>query len=180
MADNNSYWDHAAKAGLALGGASIVYLAVTALLGLVKGGGDDVSVAGNILLSLVNFILWLAKFLGCIYLMRFFLQKFASSEPEAGRTRVFRFGSLVGLLSAVVYSAANLAYSTLIAPDMYDSLMDIYRSMPQFTDEMLSTAEQIVAKMPTTMFFTNIIYCWLYGTVLSAILSRKICPDNPF
>ena len=47
-------------------------------------------------------------------------------------------------------------------------------------DEMLSTAEQIVAKMPTTMFFTNIIYCWLYGTVLSAILSRKICPDNPF
>ena len=73
MADNNSYWDHAGKAGLALGGASIVYLAVTALLGLIKGDGDDVSVIGNILLSLVNFVLWLAKFLGCIYLMRFFL-----------------------------------------------------------------------------------------------------------
>jgi hypothetical protein len=34
--------------------------------------------------------------------------------------------------------------------------------------------------MGTVSFFTNLIYCFLFGVVLSAILSRNIPSRNPF
>ena len=40
--------------------------------------------------------------------------------------------------------------------------------------------EQMIPQMPTFSFFFNLIYCWLFGTVLSAIFSRNIPPQNPF
>ena len=35
-------------------------------------------------------------------------------------------------------------------------------------------------RMPQVMFFSNLVYCFLYGTVLSAVLSRNIPPRDPF
>lgn len=174
-------WDHAAKAGLALGGVSVLYLAISALIGLI-GSNDPGSIPfiWSILISILSIALWAAKFVGCIYLMKFFLQKFASTDPDMDRSMVFRFGTLVALLSALVYSAANLAYTTLIAPDTYEMALDLLRQIPQFSADELEQAEQMIGSMPTISFFSNVIYCFLYGTVLSAILSKKIRPDNPF
>ena len=41
----------------------------------------------------------------------------------------------------------------------------------------MDTVESI---MPQVMFFSNLVYCFLYGTVLSAVLSRNIPPRDPF
>ena len=44
----------------------------------------------------------------------------------------------------------------------------------------INALDKVEAIMPQMIFFSNLIYCFLYGTVLSAILSRNIPPRNPF
>ena len=44
----------------------------------------------------------------------------------------------------------------------------------------LEAVEEMIPSMPTYAFFGNLIYCTLYGTIVSAILSRNIPSSNPF
>lgn len=170
----NIMWESAGKAGLVLGGVSIVYLLLTMLLGKVAENGSA------ILMGLVNGLLWLAKFIACIYLMRLFMRKFAAAEPEADRNRVFRFGMITALLSALLYSAFYLAYVSFIAPDTFSQALDILADNPMMDSNSMSAVEEMIPRMPTISFFGNLIYCWLFGTILSAIFSASIRPQNPF
>ena len=170
----NIMWESAGKAGLVLGGVSIVYLLLTMLLGKVAENGSA------ILMGLVNGLLWLAKFIACIYLMRLFMRKFAAAEPEADRNRVFRFGMITALLSAMLYSAFYLAYVSFIAPDTFSQALDILADNPMMDSNSMSAVEEMIPRMPTISFFGNVIYCWLFGTILSAIFSASIRPQNPF
>ncbi len=170
----NIMWESAGKAGLVLGGVSIVYLLLTMLLGKVAENGSA------ILMGLVNGLLWLAKFIACIYLMRLFMRKFAAAEPEADRNRVFRFGMITALLSAMLYSAFYLAYVSFIAPDTFSQALDILADNPMMDSNSMSAVEEMIPRMPTISFFGNLIYCWLFGTILSAIFSASIRPQNPF
>lgn len=170
----NIMWESAGKAGLVLGGVSIVYLLLTMLLGKVAENGPAV------LMGLVNGLLWLAKFIACIYLLRLFMRKFAAAEPEADRNRVFRFGMITALLSALLYSAFYLAYVSFIAPDTFSQALDILADNPMMDSNSMSAVEEMIPRMPTISFFGNLIYCWLFGTILSAIFSASIRPQNPF
>ena len=96
-------WNQAAVAGLSLGGVSIAYMLLTYLLGLLPEGA-----ALNVLTSVLNLLLWVAKFVGCILLLRFFIRKYASSDIEASHSKSFKFGALVAFLSALVYVASPL------------------------------------------------------------------------
>ena len=145
MPEKNIFFNSAAKAGLALGGVSVAGMLIPWLLG--KIGGD--SRVALMAISAVNTLLWAFKLFICIYLMRFFMRRFSARVPEADNSRVFRFGALTALLSALVFSAFYMAYLMFIDPESY-------------------------------AFFSNLIYCTIYGTVLSAILSRNIPPRNPF
>ena len=59
-----------------------------------------------------------------------------------------------------------------------DTVMQAYA---QFMDSnSLSQMDKMLAKMPQITFFSNLIYCFIYGTVLSAILSRNIPSRDPF
>ena len=157
-----------------LGGVSIAYLLCTMLTGKLAENGPV------FLMSVVNLLLWLAKFAGCIYLMRWFMLRFSQADPEADNARVFRFGTLTALLSALLYAGAYLAYTTFIAPDSFDQAMEILRDNPMIDANTMDQMEQMIPQMPTFSFFFNLIYCWLFGTVLSAIFSRNIPPQNPF
>lgn len=171
----NLLWESAGKAGLVLGGVSIAYLLCTTLTGKVAESGHAV-----FLMTVVNLFLWLAKFAGCIYLMRWFMLRYSQAEPEADNAGVFRFGMLTALLSALLYSGAYLAYTSFIAPDTFDQALDILRDNPMVDSATMSQMEQMMPKMPTIGFFMNLIWCWLFGTVLAAIFSRNIPPQNPF
>ena len=76
----------------------------------------------------------------------------------------------------------TLANVLVINPDLISQQIDAAMkiagsSMDSNTINALDKAEAI---MPQVIFFSNLIYCFLYGTVLSAILSRNIPPRNPF
>lgn len=175
MTERKSIWDSAAKAGLALGGISVAYLALTAILGLA---GESRTAA--IVTSIFSTLLWMAKFAACLFLMRHFMLRWSAANPDAGNADTFRFGRITALLSALVYSGCYLAYTTFINPDLYSEAFDVLRDSPMMNSASLQAMENILPMMPTYTFFGNLIYCWLFGTILAAIYSRNIPSKNPF
>ena len=169
MKENKSIWSAAAAPALIMGGISVAYLILTHFTGLMKGGGA--AVIGGLL----TFILWGAKLAACILVMRHLLRSFAASEEDMDSSRVFKFGMAVSFLSALLYSAAYLGYVLYIVPDqisrLFDTILGQYGSM--LDSNSISTLEAMQPKMPSIYFFTNLIYCFLFGTVLSAIFSHK-------
>ena len=171
----NNLWEQAGKAGLVLGGISIVYMVLTALTGKAAEAGN-----ATFLLGLVNVLLWIAKLGACIYLMRFFILRFAMRDPSVDSSRAFRFGMATALLSALLYSAFYLAYVSFIAPDTFEQALSVLEDNPMMDSNSMSAIEDMIPKMPTISFFVTLIWCWLFGTVLAAIFSRNVASKNPF
>lgn len=176
MLEKNIIWERAGRAGLALGGVSVLYLLYTMLSARAAGGG----VALGMLVTVLNLLFWTAKLVGSLWLLRHFMRRFSQEDPAADNARVFRFGTLTALLSALLYSAVYLAYTSFIAPDTFAQAIDILRDSPMMDARSLEMMEEMLPKMPTFAFFTNLIYCWLFGTVAAAVFSRNIPPQNPF
>jgi hypothetical protein len=169
------FWDSAGKAGLVLGLVSIAFMLVNWLL--TKAAETT---GRTFLFTLLGLPVWVAKFVGCIALMKFFMKKFSASHPAVDNSGTFRFGMAVAALSALVFSAFQLAYTTWIAPDTFaeaqEAAIAAYGSMlPAESIEMMENMN-----FGVVTFFTNLIYCFLFGTVLSAIFSRNIPSRNPF
>ena len=172
--EKNIIWERAGKAGLVLGGVSIAYMLCTMLTARLAETGSA------FLFSMLNLLLWLAKFIGCISLRRLFMQRFSQADPSADNARVFRFGTMTALLSALLYSAFYLAYVSFIQPDFFSKSMEMLQDNPFLDSNSMSAIEEMMPKLPTISFFANLIWCWLFGTVLAAIFSRNIPPQNPF
>lgn len=172
--DKNNFINEAGKNGLILAAVAIIYFLASAFL----GKGDN----GGFLKGLLGFVLWGAKFALCIWLMVRFLRNFAA-ENDKDRSKTFRFGTAVALCSSIVYAGFYLLYVTVIDPgffkETFDSIAGLYSSM--LTSEEMDKLMNMESSMPTASFFVNLIWCWLIGTVISAISSNRICgPDNPF
>lgn len=174
--DRKTLWDSAGKAGLILGGVCIAYIMLTHLI------SAKAETIGAFTVSLMTFVLWLAKFAGCIILMRKLMERFAKEHPGITRDESYRHGVAIALTSALVFAAFNLAYTLYIAPELiqeaFDTAMETYS---KFMDSnSLEAMESMMDKMPVITFFTKLIYCFLFGTLLASIFSKSIVSDNPF
>lgn len=175
MINKKTLWDEAGRSGLVLGGISIAYTLICWLVGKYCTAGVALALS-----SVGVMLLWIAKFIACIYLMKFFMKKFAASDPEVDNADSFRFGSVTALLSALLYSAFYLAYVLFIDPEMFNATLDALRESPMMDASSLDMLDSMAAKLPTISFFVNFVWCWFFGTVLSAIFSRNIPASNPF
>lgn len=176
MAEKKSIWSDAAVPGLVLGGVAAVYFIINTLTSRI----DPDNTAATLIGSGAVMILWLVKFILCIWLMKRFMKAQSANYPESTNNDIFRFGCVVALLSAIVYSAVYLATVEFITPDVFDKALDVLRDNPMVTSDTMDQIEQLIPKLPAMTFFWNLFYCWLFGTVLSAILSRNIPSANPF
>lgn len=170
-------WNDAVRTGLILGGISILYMVINILLGKLQGG----AVVG-VLVNVSGILLWIFKFILCIRLFKLFMTKFAAAHEGVTNGDSFRYGLAMAVLSALLYSAFYLAWVTLIQPDMLNESIDLAREAYAnvFTAEQMESFDSLGTKLPGMTFFANLIYCTLFGTVLSAIFSRNIPPRNPF
>lgn len=170
----SNLWEEAAKAGLVLGLTSTAYLFITQAL-----SGVEMPLFINTAISL---ILWTAKFGGCIWLMMIFMRRFASKHSDAGNSHIFKLGIIISLLSSLVYATASFANLAYISTDMLAETTELLRQQmaPLMDSNTTSQLDKMMENMPQITFFSNLIYCFLYGTILSFILSRNIPKRNPF
>ena len=167
-------WNTAGKAGLALGGLSTIYLFLTQWTGQAE--------IPAFVAVIINMLLWAVKFGGCIWLMMFFMKRFASVNPDVDNSGTFRAGIAMAFLSALVYSAFSFANVAFLFPDLFTEQMDMVMQQmaPMLDSNTTAEIEKTMQYLPQLTFFSNLIYCFLYGTILSFILSRSIPSRDPF
>ncbi|MBR1872362.1 MAG: DUF4199 domain-containing protein [Bacteroidales bacterium] len=175
--ENGTIWNESAVAGLVLGGFTIVVTLVSSLSAKI-GGGAMLAFLSTVL----SFLLWALRFAGCILLVRYFMKRLAEKYPSADNRDTRKLGNRMALLSAVIVAAYSLASMTFIDPEsLSTAVQTALSSMPTGLDSnTMSAMEKVMDKLPVISFFSTFIYCWLYGTVLSAILSSNIPSRNPF
>ena len=161
-------WNTAGVAGLALGAVSTAYMFVTQYLGIVK--------ISAILSSILTLVLWCAKFGGCIWLMAFFMKRFAIQNNISDNKTIHKMGVLTAVLSAFVFAGAALANVSIISAEMFNEQYQalIQQMAPSMDSNSMNMIDEVIEKMPYITFFSNLIYCSVYGIVLSSILSRNI------
>ncbi len=167
-------WNTAGKAGLFLGLVSTAFLFISQSLGQIE--------IPALLNSILSFVLWAAKFAGCIWIMKFFMKKFASENTSVTNSSTFRLGTAMALLSALVYSAFAFANVAFISPELFEGQMDavMQQMAPMMDSNTQSVMETYLENLPQITFISNLIYCFLYGMILSFILSRNIPSKDPF
>ncbi|MBQ3722517.1 MAG: DUF4199 domain-containing protein [Bacteroidales bacterium] len=173
-----SVWDIAGKAGLVLGAVSIAYM-LAEQLWLQDGSGQTPTLTA----TFATIVLWVAKFVGCILLMRFFMRRYAAKNEGVTQRDARSCGTAIALTSALIYSAFVLAWSKFVDPEMFTRAFEqAAEQYSAFLDSNTTAMmEQMQDKMPVISFFSNFIYCFLYGTVLSSILSSRVGKDtDPF
>ena len=77
------------------------------------------------------------------------------------------------------FSFANVAF---ISSDLFTEQMDMLMQQiaPMMDSNTMEQMDDMLGIMPQLTFFSNLIYCFFYGTILSFILSRNIPDRNPF
>ena len=162
-------WTYAGKAGLALGAISSVYHFASYLL----AGDLSPATLGQ---EIIGMVLWAIKFAGCIWVLSFFMKKFASENSGVDKRTAFKMGTASSLLSALMFAAIYLADMLYISPDFYHMIyQEAYTQIiPVLDSNGLEALDRIMPKIPQITFFTTLIYCFIFGTVLSLILSRNI------
>ena len=167
-------WNEAGKAGIVLGGVVIIYSLLVSAASRFLGG-----LPANIL----AFLLWMLKFGGCLYLMRFFLVRLGRQYDGVSNRTAFSYGVRIALLSALVCSAYALS-DAILHPETVEQAFDLVRSqfseMNMLDSNSLSAMEQLERSYPAYMFFTQLIYCFLFGTVLAKIYSSRFPQADPF
>ena len=165
-------WNNAAKYGLLLGLIPSAYLYLSHLL-------INLNLSGTFAF-LLGLALWIAKFIGCIALMKHVMTAFAGANTEATKSDIFKLGVLMALFSAFVFAVVTVADQVYIFPEyyqnMYAAVISEYSKVlqPQQVDEL----KAVIVDAPKYSFIGTFIYCFIYGTILSFILSRTILPKN--
>ena len=167
-------WNTAGKAGLLLGAASAAFLFITQTIEQVE--------LPAIVSAIFGIVLWTAKFAGCIWIMRFFMKKFVADNEGRTNSDTFKLGMIMALLSAVVYAAFTFANVAFISPELFDGMMNevMQQLAPMMDSNSQSILETYMDNLPQITFVSNLIYCFLYGMILSFILSRNIPSKDPF
>lgn len=178
--DIRTTWNEAAKSGLLLGLFTGVFIYAGMLTGALASGGFGSRLAG----SLISVVLWLAKFVGCLWLLRFFMLKFAGKYPELTARSSFRFGRLTAMTSAIIVAGLNLINMTIVSPESVSQLIDTYMqtysaTMPLSDSDRVSL-EHVMTYLPHISFFVTLFYCFIYGTVAARIFSSSIPPRDVF
>ena len=160
-------------AGIVLGLVSTAYIFISTGIA---------SITSPVLNTLLTILLWTVKFVLCIWLMIFFMKSLAKSYDNVTNSTTFKFGTTVAACSALIFAAASLANVTIINPDLISRQMEaVVQILGSKADSnTLAALGDMEESMPEIVFFSNLFYCFLYGVVLSLILSRRIPSNDPF
>ena len=170
--DNKTLWNEAGRVGFVFGGFSSLCL-------LLKEGAA--LTGSTFLVQAAAIILWAVEFFGCILLMKKYMLDLRDKFDGVTMVDTYRFGRRVGILSGLILAAVN-AILVMHTPEetMADMLSQVSASLSGLGGVSEDELAQIADKLPLYTFIFQWIYCFLYGSILSAIMSRYIYARDIF
>ena len=165
--DNKTLWNDAARVGIVFGLFSSVCLGLKEASALT--GSTFVVTAAAI-------ILWAVEFFGCILLMKKYMIDETQKHREITQVQLYKFGRRVALLSGLILAAVDAIIVNYIPDEtLQASLSEAMAVMPA---GLQADADESVGLMmdnfPLFTFLGQWLYCFLYGSILSAIMSRYV------
>ena len=162
--DNTSLWNEAAKTGAYLGGISVGCLALKELAA-ASGSSFWIQAAA--------IILWAVQFFGCILVLKNGMVAFRDRYEEVKMADTFRMGRRSALLSGLLVASAQALFIMKAPEADITALTDqLEEALPGGVGR--EEVDRVMGYLPVIMFISQWIYCYLYGTVLSSLLSRFI------
>ena len=161
---NTTLWNEAAKTGAFLGAVSVGCLTLKELA----------AVSGSaFLVQAAVIVLWAAEFLGCILLMKNAMLSLRDKYEGVKMADTFRLGRRAALLSGLLLASAQVLFLLQTPEAEMTALSDqLSQALPAGIDR--DQMDRAMDNLPLGMFLFQWLYCYLYGTVLSSILSRYI------
>ena len=170
---SSASWNSAAIAGLVMAVATIAADYLTSLPTLLGATGFAVS----ILVYLLKF----AKIIACVYVFRLLMLRFHNNF-STDYTRLQHYGLKVALFSSILVAGFSLAQILVINPDtmtqMVQEVESAYQNM--MDSNTMAAMEKMMSKLPAITFFSSLIYCYLWGWILSTTFARRLFPIDPF
>ena len=170
--DNKTLWNEAGRVGFVFGGFSSLCL-------LLKEGAA--LTGSDFLVQAAAIILWAVEFFGCILLMKKYMLDLRDKFDDVTMVDTYKFGRRVGILSGLIFAAANAILVMNTPQETMTSLVSqLSASLSSFGSLSEDEVGRLVDKLPLYTFIFQWIYCFLYGSVLSAIMSRYIFARDIF
>ncbi|MBR6864307.1 MAG: hypothetical protein IKM75_11065 [Bacteroidales bacterium] len=170
--DNKSLWNEAGRVGFVFGGFSSLCL-------LLKEGAA--LTGSNFLIQAAAIILWAVEFFGCILLMKKYMLDLRDKFDGVSIVDTYRFGRRVGLLSGMILAAVSAIIVMKTPQETITSLINevntSFSSLGSISEDDMG---RIGDQLPLYTFIFRWIYCFLYGSFLSAIMSRYIFAQDIF
>jgi hypothetical protein len=171
--DSKTLWNEAGRVGFVLGGFSSLCL-------LLKEGAG--LTGSTFLVQAAAIILWAVEFFGCILLMKKYMLDLRDKFDGVSIADAYHFGRRVALLSGLILASVD-AFVIMKMPE--ETIASVVSELTaavgaQFGNVSEDEVGRIVDKLPLYTFIFQWLYCFLYGSLLSAILSRYIFIQEPF
>ena len=153
MADDRSnFLNESGKVGLVLAGVAIAYMLISNLL--TRRGDSIHDLLDNLASRTTRYLYSVDR---PTHTITYMSDNLKHAFPNAHEGDISP-----GTFSKALDTAVQ-AYSGMLTSDQIDNIMNMESSLP------------------TIGFFANLIWCWLIGTIISAIVSSNICnKSNPF
>ena len=163
--DNNALWNEAAITGLFFAAVSIA-----CLMGKQWAAGTEKA----FLIQVVSVVLWIAEFAGCIVLMRKRMIRLRDNYSGVTIQDSYKFGRRAALLSGLLVASAHALLLMQMPADSMDTMIGQLSQQLQLSASDIESMGAMVDKLPLWTFIFEWVYCFLYGTVLSSIMSRYV------
>ena len=171
--DSKTLWNEAGRVGFVFGGFSSLCL-------VMKEGAA--LTGSTFLVQAAAIILWAVEFFGCILLMKKYMLDLRDKFDGVTMEETYHFGRRVALLSGLILAAVDAA---LIMKMPQDTVADVVNELNTAITAKLGAGYEgevgrVVDRLPLYTFIFQWIYCFLYGSLLSAIMSRYIFMQDIF
>ena len=171
--DSKTLWNEAGRVGFVFGGFSSLCL-------VLKMGAS--LTGSSFLVQAAAIILWAVEFFGCILLMKKYMLDLRDKYDGATIEDVYHFGRRVALLSGLILAAVDAFITMKLPPETVENVVAELSTAvsSQFGSGYEGEVGRFVDKLPLYTFIGQWLYCFLYGSLLSGIMSRYIYLQGPF
>ena len=171
--DSKTLWNEAGRVGFVFGGFSSLCLVLKEAAALT---------GSTFLVQAAAIILWAVEFFGCILLMKKYMLDLRDKFDGVTVVDTYRFGRRVALLSGLILAAVDAILIMKMPQDTVESVITELNTA--ISSRMGAGYEgeigRFVDKLPLYTFLGQWLYCFLYGSLLSGIMSRYLYMQDAF